>query len=124
LEPLPIHDKFRNATEQLAGVSQDFKRKGLDFLQSLLEPDPVKRMTAEGALSHPFLTDDFHSTPLDDMPVLINEKHNTPETPETTLERKILELFMDDAADSNDDEDDDGVDDDDDDDDDDDEIFT
>jgi hypothetical protein len=116
-------------------VSEEFKHKGVDFLRSLLEPDPVKRLTAKGALKHPFLTDNFHSTLLDDMPVLIDEDRNTPTMPETSLDRYIWETLMneedidtDDEGDDDDDEeeeeegeeddDDVGVDDDDDDDDD------
>jgi serine/threonine protein kinase len=57
----------------LAGASEEYQREGIDFLRALLNPDPAKRLTAEQALDHPFLTHDFDSVAPDSMPPAIKK---------------------------------------------------
>jgi hypothetical protein len=64
----PVHATFRESVEQLAGASQDYKVEGVNFLRSLLHPNPAMRMTADGALRHPFLTKTFFDVDPDRMP--------------------------------------------------------
>lgn len=113
-EPRAVHDKFREAVQQLAGVSEDFKGDGEDFLRGLLHPNPADRLTAEQALRHPFLTDHFLTAALDTMPPAVEKEF----TMETTLDQRIADFCvklcqkMDEDDDDDDDEDEDDDDDD------------
>jgi hypothetical protein len=72
-ESRPIHATFREAVQQLAGASEEYQRDGIHFLRALLNPDPAKRLTAEQALDHPFLINDFDSVAPDSMPPAIEK---------------------------------------------------
>jgi hypothetical protein len=52
----------------MAGASESYQREGVAFLRALLQPDPVKRMTAKQALCHPFLTGSFREVAPDIFP--------------------------------------------------------
>ncbi len=67
-EVLKIHAKFQEDVAQLGEVSDVFYEEGVSFVKSLLQCDPTKRMTADMALSHPFLTTNFTSAALDALP--------------------------------------------------------
>ncbi len=112
-----MHAKFREAVQQLAEVSDDFQQHGVSFLRSLLDPDPAKRLTAEGALSHPFLAKSFHGAALDNVPPGMKQEQDMTDTPDSSLDRRIQDACMEDSEDDEEDDEDNDDDDDDDDDD-------
>jgi serine/threonine protein kinase len=67
-ESRPIHTTFREAVQQMAAASEEYQREGIHFLRALLNPDPAKRLTAEEAFDHPFLTGAFDSVAPDSLP--------------------------------------------------------
>lgn len=78
--------------ELLAGASDEYKRAATDFVFGLLEPDPGKRMTAQDALAHPFLTESFPEVAPDLMPGEVKE--DTPVL-ETSMDRMLWEMSQD-----------------------------
>jgi hypothetical protein len=65
-----VHAMFDRLVEELAAASEDYQREAIAFLRGLLEPDPKKRMTAQDALGHPFLTGSFPELAPDLVPVV------------------------------------------------------
>jgi hypothetical protein len=86
-ESRPVHATFKDSVEQLAGASEDYKREAVNFLRSLLHPNPAMRMTADGALRHPFLTKTFSDVDPYSMPPEITEEIKL----ETTWERMLCD---------------------------------
>jgi serine/threonine protein kinase len=72
----------------LAAESEDFKEAAADFLRGLLQPDPRKRMTAQEALGHRFLTDSFSDVAADALPAAVEEDQFVVKT---TLDRMVLD---------------------------------
>jgi hypothetical protein len=87
-ESQPIHATFQEQVQQLAGASEEYQREGVSFLRALLHPDPAKRMTAQGALQHPFLSMDFLSVSPASMPPEL-------EAPEIILETTFQHMMWD-----------------------------
>jgi hypothetical protein len=75
----------------LAGVTKEFCKAGTDFLLGLLQPDPSKRMTAEDAVHHPFLTSPFPAADLDVMPVKLDEDRCVPQN---TFDRMLYQAIV------------------------------
>ncbi len=73
----------------MAAASEDFKEAGVDFLRGLLQPDPNKRMTAQEALAHRFLTDSFSNVAADALPAAVEEDKFVVKT---TFDRMIRDI--------------------------------
>lgn len=93
--------------EQLAEVSEDFKREGVSFVRGLLHPNPRERLTAEQALLHPFLTKDFVGAALDNKPPAIKIGEVLDDTEGRSIWVASLEAIQN-MGDDDDDEDEDG----------------
>jgi hypothetical protein len=72
-----VHATFNRAVEELAAASEDYQREGVAFLRGLLEPNPKKRMTAEEAIRHPFLTGSFLEVAPHLLPVVVEEDEDS-----------------------------------------------
>lgn len=83
-----IHASFEQAMELLAAASDDYKRAGSDFLRGLLQPAPSKRMTAQDALCHPFLSSGFPEVAPDLMPAKLEKEE---EALPLEIERELWE---------------------------------
>jgi serine/threonine protein kinase len=79
-EARPIHATFHEKVQQLAGASEEFQQDAVNFVRALLQTDPRKRLTAEAALLHPFLTKAFLSVPPDSLPPITPRKEFALET--------------------------------------------
>jgi hypothetical protein len=88
-EESAVRATFREKTLQLAEVSEAFHEAAVDFLSRLLHPDPAQRMTAEGALQHRFLTNDFRDAALDAMPPMVGANYE-----ETTQACGFWDAFL------------------------------
>ncbi len=86
-ESRSVHTIVQEAAQQLAEASEEFQREGVNFLRALLQVDPAKRLTAQQAVEHPFLTKAFLRVAIDSMPPAIKK----PVIPETTLDRQLRE---------------------------------
>ncbi len=92
-ESRPIHATVREAVQQLAGASEEYQREGIHFLRALLNPDPAKRLTAQQALDHPFLTNAFDSVAPDNMPPKIEEPILVDNTLTRAVEKACRKLW-------------------------------
>jgi hypothetical protein len=75
----------------LAAASEDFKEAAVDFLRGLLQPDPRKRMTAQEALTHRFLTDSFSDVAPDALPAAVEEDQIVLKT---TFDRMLWDMVI------------------------------
>jgi hypothetical protein len=83
-----IQATFDQRVGQLAEASENYHREGVSFVRGLLDPNPSTRMTAEGALAHPFLTGSFPEVP----PGLVPTKvERPPPILKTTMDRLLWE---------------------------------
>ncbi len=105
-ESRPVHAKFREAVQQLAGASEFYKREAVSFLRGLLQPDPMKRLPVEQALLHPFLAADFPCVAADSMPPKLAVERDSRAS--TAVEEAALKLYhsLDQLEDDDDDDDD------------------
>ncbi len=77
----------------LAAAGEDFCQAGTDFLLSLLQADPSKRMTAKDAVRHPFLTSPFPEAALQTLPFTLEEDRGVAQnTEDPELWDAIVEL--------------------------------
>jgi hypothetical protein len=67
-ESSTVHATFQRRVGLLAEASKDYQVAATDFIRGLLRSDPSKRMTAQDALRHRFLTDAFADIAPDAMP--------------------------------------------------------
>ncbi len=72
-----LYGAFQRNMQSLSGASEDFRHAATDFLRGLLHPHPWKRMTAQDAVRHPFLTDGFLEIGPDKMPAPVGEEKPT-----------------------------------------------
>ncbi len=75
--------------KQLAGASEEFKQEGVSFLRALLQPDPARRLTAQQALEHPFLTSAFVTVD----PATMPPKYEKPIKVESAFCRELREAI-------------------------------
>jgi hypothetical protein len=77
-----LHATFQRKVKLLGAAGEDFCQAAADFLLSLLQADPSKRMTAEGAAHHPFLTSPFPEAALHTLPFTLVEDRGVPQNTE------------------------------------------
>ncbi len=94
-----IHIKFKEAVEQLAAVSEGYQQEAVSFVRSFLNPDPVQRLTAAGALQHPFLRTEFPGITLDNMPPELKIEEYVPKDSEERASRDAMIKMIDDMLD-------------------------
>jgi hypothetical protein len=88
-----LHATFQRRVRLLGAVGEDFCQAGTDFLLSLLQADPSKRMTADDAAHHPFLTSPFPKAALHTLPCTLEADSGVPQkTEDPELWDAIVEL--------------------------------
>lgn len=92
LESSALQATFEQAMELLAAASEEYKEAGSDFVRALLHPDPSKRLTAQGALCHPFLSSSFPGIDPELMPAKL--KKDSP-APKSTVSREFWKVCVD-----------------------------
>jgi hypothetical protein len=103
-----VHARFQAHAQQLAGASEAFHREAVDFVMRLLQAEPARRMTAQQALRHPFLSGDCLGVAVGALPPKLKQPAFVP----TTTGDRIMCFIVDklcDEMEQEDHEDDEGV---------------